>query len=355
MNRLLRGGRMRALSLALGGALLCLGVLAQGTAHAACTRNGSVRTAVVEMNVGRVVVPQESAVGDVLVRREFPIQASSQAVVHCAWRQSDTAEGVVVIPGFAALGDSVYQTNIRGIGIRLSRLGAGGSVGDVRYPHSLPISGGLGGTSYTLAGSRFVVEIIKTESSTGSGALTSGTYSSYRLSSNRNNPMLDSRISGEAITIISPTCSILGQRNQTINLAAVPLSGFSGVGSTQGEVPFSLDMRCNGGSGISGTFADVYVSFAGNAAPGTNASQGVLRNEESGGNAASGIGIQMLDDRGSANTPIALGETLRLARLNANEGDSSVVMQLLARYYQTQPNARAGKVHAIATYNVTYQ
>ncbi|RTO75379.1 fimbrial protein, partial [Enterobacter hormaechei] len=61
-------------------------------------------------------------------------------------------------------------------------------------------------TYYSLEGSRFTLEIIKTAATTGSGTLVAGKYTSYDWESG-SNPILETYLSASAITVVSPSCS----------------------------------------------------------------------------------------------------------------------------------------------------
>ena len=50
--------------------------------------------------------------------------------------------------------------------------------------------------------------MIKTATTTGSGTLAAGKYTTYDWE-NGNNPILDTYLSANAITIVSPSCTVL--------------------------------------------------------------------------------------------------------------------------------------------------
>jgi hypothetical protein len=91
----------------------------------------------------------------------------------------------IVASGSTDLGNKVYSTNVPGIGMRFSR---GGSTVNIIYPGRFSYD--QEDHQYSLEGSRFTLEIIKTAAVTGSGTLAAGKYTSYDWE-NGNNPILE--------------------------------------------------------------------------------------------------------------------------------------------------------------------
>ncbi|HDS7658669.1 TPA: fimbrial protein, partial [Klebsiella variicola] len=108
----------------------------------------------------------------------------------------------IVSPGATDLGNKIYSTNVPGIGMRFSR---GGATVNIVYP-DVYSSRVYNTTDYSLEGSRFTLEIIKTAATTGSGTLVAGKYTSYDWESG-SNPILETYLSASAITVVSPSCS----------------------------------------------------------------------------------------------------------------------------------------------------
>ena len=69
------------------------------------------------------------------------------------------------VAGATDLGNKIYSTNVPGIGMRFSR---GGATVNIVYPDVFS-SRVYNTTNYSLEGSRFTLEIIKTAATTGSG------------------------------------------------------------------------------------------------------------------------------------------------------------------------------------------
>lgn len=81
------------------------------------------------------------------------------------------------------------------------RFSRGGGTINMIYPDYLS-SNGRRGTYYTLEGSRFTLELIKTASVTGSGSVTAGQYTTYDWEFGQN-PILETFLSADAITIVN--------------------------------------------------------------------------------------------------------------------------------------------------------
>ncbi|HBQ7274617.1 TPA: type 3 fimbria adhesin subunit MrkD, partial [Klebsiella pneumoniae] len=99
-------------------------LMALGTTSswASCTRLSS-PTVMLDMVVGRVVVPPDLPVGSVILTRDWTMSAPGGANYSCT---SGTNRFVakIVSPGATDLGNKIYSTNVPGIGMRFSRGGA---------------------------------------------------------------------------------------------------------------------------------------------------------------------------------------------------------------------------------------
>ncbi|WP_240494320.1 hypothetical protein [Pantoea sp. 1.19] len=92
------------------------------------------------------------------------------------------------------------RVSVPGIGLRFSR---SGDTVNLVYPGSYSSrAGSLFATDYTLEGSRFTLEIVKTAPVTGSVA--SDQYTSYDYQYGHN-PILETWLSASALTIVSPS------------------------------------------------------------------------------------------------------------------------------------------------------
>ncbi|WP_373926173.1 fimbrial protein, partial [Enterobacter hormaechei] len=87
----------------------------------------------------------------------------------------------------------------------------------------------------------FTLEVIKTASVTGSGTLAAGKYTSYDWE-NGNNPIPETRLSANAITVVSPSCTILSGKNMNVDVGTIKRSDLNGVGTTAGGKDFNIEL-----------------------------------------------------------------------------------------------------------------
>lgn len=318
-------------------------------AYATCTQIQPFTTLDISMAVGRVVVRPSDAIGKVLVKKTFPINTNG-AQYNCD-KNGGTLEAVLTqnYPLSPSGGDSVYSTNIPGIGIRLYREAEKAANFSGYYPYARATAKN---STYSLADGYFVVEIIKTEKNTGSGTLVPGLYSRYNIEGLSATPWLTSTVYGNAITIASSSCEIQGNINRTIELPTVNTTGFKGVGSTQGEQPFDMNILCNGGKNPTGYEEKNQISLTYDYLAEDN-SNNVLQNTAPVVEKAKGVAIQLLWNYQGKNDVIKKGDKLVLGTLNSGSSITYNV-PMAARYYQSATKMSAGKVRAQATVMINY-
>lgn len=324
--------------LVLGAVLLIAGAT---SAWADCTR-GRASTVRLDMAVGRVVVRPDLPVGAVIAQQTWTMPAGNGINYTCTG--SNTFKADIVIPTVTDLGNKVYSTNVQGIGMRFSR---GGDTVNIVYPGSYSPNAGRRPVNYSLEGSRFTLEIIKTEALTGSGTLTSGKYTSYDWEYGRN-PILETYLSANAITVVSPSCAILSGKNQNVDVGIIKRSELNGVGSTAGGTDFNIQLQCSGGLNESG-YANIQTSFSGSLATGTSTRMGALLNEKAGSSVAKGVGIQVLKD----SAPLEFNKKYNIGRLS-NQEMRYITIPLRARFYQYAADISAGEVESHMIFNLTY-
>ena len=330
--------------------LLLAGTAGVSEAYAACAPRSGFKAQDVSMAVGRVVVRPSDAVGTILRKATFPI-SSNGSTIYCDYGAPSTINAVLN-QGFSLSpsGNSIYNTNIPGIGIRLYREAEGAAGFSGYYPYTRGLSRN---TTYNLANGYFVVEIVKTAPTTGSGTLVPGQYSSYYVNGYPNQPLLTSTVYGNAITIASSSCEIQGNINKVVQLPTVNKADFKGVGSTQGEQIFDLNILCNGGQNPTGYNESnkISLSFDYNPAPNTN--NKVINNDAPANTRARGVGTQMLWNYQNQNKVIAKGDKLALGTLNSNQ-TLQYNVPMKARYYQTEATVTPGTVRGMATVTIEY-
>ncbi|GED23655.1 fimbrial protein [Halomonas halmophila] len=304
----------------------------------------------INMAVGRVIVPANSQVGDRLAVEQFPMRTNppdGSYPVKCDG-SGGNAIGVMLQGQPSGVGQDIYTTNVQGIGVRLSRqiddYGEDGAF--VRYPHNLYLTPN---TNYRVSQGYFRVEIFKTAPQTGSGPLAPGQYTNYYTQSDGpSKPLLTSYLDANAITIVSPTCEInAGSRNIPVDFGQVPKSRFEGVGTTNTERTFDIGMQCNGPN-----YGEAFLDLRFEYTPHPEGPAGTIALEET-NDAASGVGIQLLDRRD--NSTIENMEAVEVGTLVPGDNGRILSLPLKARYYQTQANVEPGRTKATAEFVIEYR
>ncbi|WP_355659713.1 fimbrial protein [Halomonas salifodinae] len=325
--------------------MLALAWLLPGMVQAACHVNAGHVAQDITMNMGQVIISPQAQVGEVLAMREFTIHGVNN-LGSCDGSSGGWALGRVLQGQPSALAADIHTTNVPGVGIRLSRRRQGQGLDDlVTYPHDHPL---LANTTLNLVQGFFRVELIKIAPQTGSGPLSSGTYSTYYLDgSGPSRPMLTSSVLGSGITVVSSSCEVdAGSRNIGVDFGSVSTPQFTGIGSTQASREFSIELNC-----VGPTLGEDLVVLGFDYLPDPSGAPGVIR-IDGGVDAASGVGVQLLDARSDA--PIASGDSVDVGSL-AGAGERVLSLPLRARYYQTEANVGGGVTRALATFTIEYR
>lgn len=330
--------------------LLLAALLLAPTASAACRVARGFNAQDVTMDMGQVVIPPGLPVGAVIKEIQVPITARNQAIYCEGWFSTDVARGRYVQAEqlLGSTGDNVYPTQVTGVGIRVWR--EGGSV-RTYYPHDLLLSGGWYGQWYDLEGGRFIVELVKTAPTTGSGPIANnGRFTTYYVAGDPGRPILTSTFKGSGTTIVPPTCEVdAGTRNIAVEFGQVPRSRFTGVGSRAGSRDFAIRLSCQG-SNVSGHQSDISVRLDSSSA--LPSMPGVIA-VAPGADAATAIGVEVVRVGNAAETPVQFGQGLPLGR--TRPGSQTFELPLRARYIQTGAGpVRPGVARATATFTIEY-
>ena len=306
---------------------------------AACNRS-NVKTYELDMRMGRVVVNPNLQVGDTIAEQRWTMSENSGVTYgYCDARTPITAQ--VTMPNVTPLANKVYQTNVAGIGMKFHREGAVRmTYPDVFYTPS--------SSNYYLAGSVFILTLVKTAPITGSGTIASGNYTSYGYIPN-NNPWLITKLNAEAITIVSPSCQVEGGTDKNVFLDPIKRSELTGKGTTTGEKNFDITLKCSGGVSVTG-FANINMTFSGENPSGIGSNTGVLVNQAT-SNAANGVGIQVLerDNR----KPLYFNSKYKIGKL-VDRQTQYVDLKYIARYYQYGQSISAGEVNTKMVFDINY-
>jgi type 1 fimbria pilin len=158
---------------------------------------------------------------------------------------------------------------------------------------------------------------------------------------------------GNAITIASSSCELLGEVNKTVQLPTVNKSGFKGVGSTQGTQAFDLNFLCNGGENLTPYEQSNKISLNFDYALAPNTTN-VLANNAPASTRAKGVGVQLKTNYKNVSKVIAKNEKLELGTVKSNQNIQYNV-PLDASYYQTDAIITPGKVSSVATVTIEYE
>ncbi|EZQ10518.1 fimbrial protein [Acinetobacter sp. Ver3] len=315
--------------------------------QAACTPQANFRTVDISMAVGRVVVRPSDPVGRVLTKKTFPISPNGSSI-RCDRNPVNINARLIQNGQLSPAGDSVYETNIPGIGIRLYREAANNQNFSGYYPYSRRLTAN---TTYNLDNGFFVVEIIKTAVNSGSGVIAPGRYSTYYVEGYPQQAFLTSTVYGNAITIASSSCEIQGNINKTVNLPTVNKSDFKGIGSTAGEQAFDMNILCNGGDNPTSVTETNRISLSFDYTSNGNNS---IVNDAASNVRAKGVNTQLISNYQNQNKVITQGEQIQLGTVSSNQ-TVQYNLPLKARYIQVENQVEPGRVRGQATVTIQYQ
>lgn len=300
----------------------------------------------IKVNLGPIAVSSDMPVGKVLDRQELPVSASYK-LGRCHEAGGHLIADMLI--GQPSDYDpKIYTTNVQGIGIRISWKLSGRNTKVFPYNDRLAnhytFLWGWNKYHFRQQPGTVKVEIIKIAKQVGSGTLMPGLYAHYYAGgSGPGKPMTTITLGATVIT--ASACEVdMGSRHIAVDFGTVSRSMFAGVGSTNTEKEFQVGLACVGpGHGQD----SVKLSFA--YTPDPSGAPGVIK-IDGGTEAASGVGIQLLDNRTAS--PIDKGERIELGAMTP--GKHRFQLPLKARYYQTAPTVNGGETRAIATFTIEY-
>lgn len=161
--------------------------------------------------------------------------------------------------------------------------------------------------------------------------------------------------------IIDQTCSVVlnngSSATGTVNLPAVAVDRLTSIGKTAGKTGFTLNISgCKASSNAFGVTAyfpgskgSTYISNYYNS----------LTNQETGANAATGVGIQLLSIDGTTETVVPLGEPITNASykyVTVAANATTATLRYAAQYIVPwSTSANPGLVKGIAIYELAYK
>ncbi|ECG1332676.1 type 1 fimbrial protein [Salmonella enterica subsp. indica] len=279
------------------------------------------------ISFGNVSVQRDVAVGSVIATATTGGYNGGKTIAGCseAWtyRWELSKWGTL-----SALGGNIYNTNVPGVGIRLTNTSSN---------KVLPYDQSMRANVYVIIGSNGIkAELIKTGDITG-GTLDSGVLA--RASVANQFYFANATLNGTN-TITSESCSV------TTNPVNVPLgdhdkSEFSGAGTGTVWQTFNIGLNC-----VRGARINVRIDAMADRDAGV---PGVIKLDSDSANAG-GVGVQLwyrYED-----SPVQFGQERYYWTSSQGGGE---VVQLQARYYQTTQSITPGKANATATFTLSYK
>lgn len=300
---------------------------------AECKLGEGLNKNVLNIAMGEIAVPPETPKNATIHTLEIPIAHRGEWLVKC--KSGSGSAWARVIKG-NHLRNNVYTTNIDGIGLKFD-IYMSQAKGYLSIPFDYP-AGGAGLSMGSVAKMR--IRLIKTDKNTGNGALEEGLYVTI-ASKDFPDDALRVIVSGRATTILTPSCTVAAI--PTVQLGKVWKNLFSSVGSTAAEQNFSIKLNCREAGPEP---RDVHLQM--DAKPDASGAPGVIALDTTGVNAATGVGIQILDqDR----KPVVYGKT----SLVGKSKNGVYTLPFYARYYQTANQVTAGVANGAATLTLSYK
>ncbi|HEJ7642245.1 TPA: fimbrial protein [Klebsiella oxytoca] len=307
--------------------LLMIAVLPE--VQATCSFYGGVTSEVSGyLNFGNVVIQRDAQVGSTIATAITGAYNNGDGIAGCK-REAWTARWELTQWGtLSGYGNGVYNTNLPGVGLRLSAASTGKTL-----PYETSYAYNAGGTWVSIPGDGIKGELIKTGDIT-SGTLTDGVLARASVVNQFYfaNVTLNgtNTVKSEGCTVTTPSVDVpMGDHDK---------SEFSGAGSSTDWVSFDIGLSCDVGARI-----NVRIDAAADASAG---SQGVMLIDSGG---ASGVGIQLHYRPDDA--AVQYGQE----RFYWQSVYGDEIVQLKARYYQTAGSITPGAANGTATFTLSYK
>ncbi|HAW2355777.1 TPA: hypothetical protein JLP55_004850 [Escherichia coli] len=221
----------------------------------------------------------------------------------------------------SSLGNNIYDTNVPGIGIKIS-------MGGMVFPDSIYYSG-----QGFIQPATYTITLYKTAENVQSGQITAGQVATAGCESTVYNSIILN-----TVDIVSAACTV-DTTSINVPLGNIYSSIFGSVGSTSNETAFTIPLTCPS----AGT--TVRMQLDGSTEGGSTTALALSNSGSSG--VASGYGIQVL----TGTTPVTIGTAIQVATTTAG----TVNIPLKARYIKTSTNSTSGTANSTATFTMTYQ
>lgn len=305
-----------------------LGILQANIAIAGCGFYAGSSYQTKYFNFGNVIVQRDSSIGTVVASNNTGAWLGGNSLFGCTTPWTVRWE----LSRFTTLSsiNGVYNTNIPGIGLRLSS-SANGTV----FPYDLA----AGANIYASISGGILAELVKTSpGSVGGGSITGGVVAKTSIVG----VMYGGEVDMGTNTIIPVACSIMTP-NLTFPIGNILASTFgSSIGTTPSgaQNTQSLGLNCD-------AQANINVSLSGTQNPDVGTTSVLALIGQGNPGVAKGVGVQIVYN----GTPLSLNSRVVLKR----SAGGQETLPLVARYYQTKTAVATGTANASATLNLTYQ
>lgn len=285
-------------------------------------------------------IPGYISFGNVTVQRDIPVGSVIASATTGAYNGGNRIAGctepwtyrweMTQWSTLSALGNSIYDTNVPGVGIRLTNTASN---------KVIPYDESRGVVDVVITGDGIKAELIKTGDISG-GTLTPGVLA--RASVVNQFYFANATLNGNN-TITSAACQVTTP-DPSVDLGSHDKNEFSGTGSTTDWKTFNIGLNCNKGAKI-----NVRIDPAAGA---VDTMADVMKLDDAGSSStASGVGVQLWF-RPNGGSAVTFGQETYY--WTSGYGGSETV-QLQARYYQTAQTITPGAANATATFTLTYK
>lgn len=221
---------------------------------------------------------------------------------------------------------NVYSTNIEGVGYRVLLANK-----NVPEEHAVQCQSAQCEAKYPFE-PVWQFQLIKTAATRSGGQLLAGRYLSVETDSGDVIANLNINT-----TTLTPSACTIATPKVDVYMGDIDIKKFSGPGSFAGEKEFTIQLNCDEKMPFS-------LLFSGVLPPGSHPAGTLALTNEAG--SAEGVGVRMRYN----GTPIALDEDITFEA----QASGTTSLAFSAEYLQLDPQIKAGKANAIATFNLRY-
>lgn len=281
------------------------------------------------VNFGTVVVGADTAVGETIAT--VTTTPSGQQYGGCDASGGQTYNAMDYAWGDANIGNHVYKTELKGIGLRISQ-------NNIYFDN--PTENDNFSPTYKNAGfydkDGFHVELIKIGNEIQGGKLRTTQAAHVKLGSASSTFSYALYLNMGNAKIVAPSCTV-STPTVNVNLGTWDTDDLTSIGAKTSNVAVPLQLNCGSNVQVNATIA----------ATADTSQQGTMK-ISSGSGAASGVGIQMVDSYGS---PLKLNSQF-VASSSAN---GVITLPWYAHYIRTGSAVTPGSANAVATVTLNYQ